>query len=202
MLFGRKKQAMKEETTAESFNGDNSTEEALAAGLNTDDSQTGTSLLEDGEVPQDDPSDALRAELADSQDRYLRLAAEFDNFKRRNVRERHELIQTAGRETIQSLLEVLDDSERAVKGLETATDIAAAKEGITLVLNKLRSTLQSKGLKAMDAMGTEFDPELHEAITEIPAPSKNMVGKVVDVIAPGYYLNEKLIRHAKVIVGK
>ena len=102
-----------------------------------------------------------------------------------------------------SLIAVLDDSERASKTMETATDLVAVKEGVALVLGKLNSILTSKGLKAMDtAAGAEFDAELHEAITEIPAPTEALQGKVVDVIEKGYYLNEKLIRHAKVVVGK
>lgn len=145
----------------------------------------------------------LRIELSTAKDQYLRLVAEFDNFRKRTARERVETIQTATKELMQSLIAVLDDSERATKTMETATDLDAVKEGTNLVLGKLASILASKGLKAMEtAAGTEFDAELHEAITEIPAPTPALEGKVVDVIEKGYYLNEKLIRHAKVVVGK
>lgn len=141
-------------------------------------------------------------EVNEIRDKYLRLQAEFDNYRKRTAKERIELMQTAGKEVIVSLLDVLDDSDRATKQLENAADIAAVKDGVMLVFNKLKSTLQAKGLKPMESIDTPFDPDLHDAITEIPAPLPEQVGKVVDVLQPGYYLNDKLIRHAKVIVGK
>ena len=141
-------------------------------------------------------------EVNDIRDKYLRLQAEFDNYRKRTAKERLELMQTAGKEVIVSLLDVLDDSDRATRQLENATDTAAVKDGILLVFNKLKSTLQAKGLKPMESIDTPFDPDLHDAITEIPAPAPEQAGKVVDVLQPGYYLNDKLIRHAKVIVGK
>lgn len=148
-------------------------------------------------------TEKLKAELGQSKDQYLRLVAEFDNFRKRTAREKVETIQTAGKELIQSLLAVLDDKDRADKIWETATDMNAVKEGVTLVMGKLTAILASKGLKPMEtAQGDEFDAELHEAITEIPAPTETLQGKVVDVIEKGYYLNDKLIRHAKVVVGK
>ncbi len=144
----------------------------------------------------------LQAELDEAKDKHLRLIAEFDNFRRRNAKERIELVQTAGKDIIQSLLVVLDDVDRASKQLEATTDLAVLKEGISLVFNKFRAIMQQKGLKGMDAINQEFDADLHEAITEIPAPNAKMVGKVIDVVESGYYLNDKLIRHAKVVVGK
>lgn len=141
-------------------------------------------------------------EVNEIRDKYLRLQAEFDNYRKRTAKERIELMQTASKEVIISLLDVLDDSDRAVKQLENATDVNAVKDGVMLVFNKLRSTLQAKGLKPMESIHTSFDPDLHDAITEIPAPTPELVGKVVDTLQPGYYLNDKLIRHAKVIVGK
>jgi molecular chaperone GrpE len=145
----------------------------------------------------------LRAELLSAKDQYLRLVAEFDNFRKRNAKERVELIQTANKDLMQTLIAVLDDSERASKTMATATDLDAVKEGVGLVLGKLNSILNNKGLRPMDTeVGANFDADLHEAITEIPAPTPDLEGKVVDVIEKGYYLNEKLIRHAKVVVGK
>ena len=144
----------------------------------------------------------LEADLDELKDKHLRLVAEFDNFRRRTAKERIELTQTAGKDVLQSMLTVLDDVDRASKQLETTTDITVLKEGISLVFNKLRNILMQKGLKVMDASGKEFDADLHEAITESPAPTPDMVGKVVDVVEQGYYLNDKLIRHAKVVVGK
>ena len=143
----------------------------------------------------------MRAELEEQKDKYLRLFAEFDNFKRRNAKERIELIQTAGKDVIISLLEVLDDCDRAEKQMEDSDDAAANKEGVLLVFNKLRNTLQSRGLKTMESVNTGFDVEKHEAITEIEVSEKQK-GKVVDEIVKGYYLNDKLIRFAKVVVGK
>lgn len=143
----------------------------------------------------------LRKEIDEYKDKYIRLVAEFDNYKRRSSKERIELIQTAGKEVITSLLEVVDDCDRAEKQLQTSEDISQVKQGVQLVFNKLRSVLQSKGLKAMDSVNTDFDVEKHEAITEIDVEPKQK-GKVVDEIVKGYYLNDKLIRFAKVVVGK
>jgi molecular chaperone GrpE len=145
--------------------------------------------------------DKLKAELDASKDKYLRLVAEFDNFRRRSAKERIETIQTAGREVIKDLLDVLDDSDRAQKQLDKSDD-KQVQEGVTLVFNKLRNALQSKGLKPMETVGKDFDADLHEAITEIPAPTEELKGKVVDEVVKGYYLNDKIIRHAKVVVGK
>lgn len=176
-------------------------EEALAASLNTDDSVNGMQHLDD-EVGEESELEKLQAELDEVKDKYVRLVAEFDNFRKRNAKERIELIQTAGKDVIQSLLDVLDDSERAQKQMETSDDLVQIKEGINLVFNKLQTTLQHKGLTKMEAKNQPFDADLHEAITEIPAPNEDMVGKVIDEVQPGYYLNDKLIRFAKVVVGK
>jgi molecular chaperone GrpE len=147
-------------------------------------------------------TDALQNQVDELKDKYLRLVADFDNFRKRTAKERLELIQTASKDVISNLLTVLDDTERAEKQVQGAHDLDAVKEGISLVFGKLRTTLQSKGLKAMESVGHEFNPEFHEAITEIPAPSEEMKGKVVDEVQRGYYLNDKIIRHAKVVVGK
>ncbi len=144
----------------------------------------------------------LRSELDEQKDKYMRLFAEFDNYKRRSAKERMELIQTAGKEVITSMLQVLDDSDRAEKQMQDSNDPDQIKEGVTLVFNKLRRTLQAQGVKPMESLHTEFDVEKHEAITEIPVSDKNLKGKVVDEIEKGYYLNDKLIRFAKVVVGK
>ena len=164
--------------------------------------------IQDQETEQiqeiNDPStetNKLTQELEESKDKFLRLFAEFENYKRRNAKERMELIQTAGRDVISSLLPVLDDCDRAEKQLATSEDIDQLKEGVSLVFNKLRNTLQSKGLKPMESVGNDFDVEKHEAIAEIDT-QKDQKGKVVDEVEKGYYLNDKLIRFAKVIVGK
>ena len=145
--------------------------------------------------------DKLKAEANEWNNKYLRLYAEFDNFKRRTSKERLELLQIAGKDVISDLLTVLDDFERAQKSLETASDILAMKEGVTLVQHKLKSILTQKGLKEMESIGKEFDADLHEGITSIPAPSPDLKGKVLDELEKGYLLNDKVIRFAKVIIG-
>jgi molecular chaperone GrpE len=135
-------------------------------------------------------------------DKYLRLYADFDNYKRRSAKERLEQMQTAGKDVIIPLLEVMDDCDRAESMLAKATDVASVKEGIGLIFLKLRNTLQARGLKNMECKGKPFDTDLHEAITEIPAGNDEMVGKVIDELEKGYYLNDKIIRFAKVVVGK
>ncbi|MEY4052408.1 MAG: hypothetical protein RIR64_1393 [Bacteroidota bacterium] len=146
--------------------------------------------------------DQLKADLTEQKDKYLRLMAEFENFRRRTAKERLELIQTAGKDVIVSMLEVLDDCDRAEKQLNSSDDIAIQKEGIQLVFNKVRSTLQSKGVTAMESLHKDFNVELHEAITEILVKDEKQKGKVVDEITKGYFLNDKIIRFAKVVVGK
>ena len=143
----------------------------------------------------------FKAEASEWQNKYLRLYAEFDNFKRRTSKERLELLQIAGKDVIVDLLPVLDDFERAQKSIEKATDIEAVKEGVKLVHHKLKNVLTNKGLKEMTAIGAEFDADVHEGITNIPAPSADLKGKVVDELEKGYYLNDKVIRFAKVIIG-
>ena len=146
--------------------------------------------------------DLLKKELEEQKEKFIRLYADFDNFKRRSAKERVELIQTAGREVIQSLLEVMDDCDRAEKQMQKSDDVAQIKEGIQLVFTKLRNTMQSKGLKEMKTIGEEFNADFHEAITEIPVNDENMKGKVVDEVEKGYTLSDKIIRFAKVVVGK
>jgi len=178
----------------------NDMDEALSSMLNTDDSGHGEKLLNDDERGGD--ADKLQAEVNELKDKHLRLMAEFENYRRRTSKEILDIRLTAGREVVQALLTVLDDMGRAEVQLEKSGDVAAIKEGVSLVFNKLRNVLQQKGLKKMDAAGADFDPDVHEAITEIPAPTPDMAGKVIDMVEPGYYLNDKLIRHAKVVVGK
>lgn len=169
--------------------------------INVDENMSGTSKMND-EMSTDNDLEKLKAEVEEWKDKYTRLIAEFDNYKKRSFKEKMETIQTAGREIIVSLLDVVDDTERAEKQMETAADLQALKEGTTLVFNKLKHTLQNKGLKAFESKGEVFDVEKHEAVTEIPVQTEDMVGKVVDELQKGYYLNDKLIRHAKVVVGK
>ena len=150
----------------------------------------------------DSEVEKLKRELEETKDKYLRTVAEFENFKRRNAKERVELIQTAGKEVITEMLDVLDDCDRAQKQIEASEDAKDMKEGVLLIFNKLRNVLQSRGLRPMETIHNDFDPDLHDAITEITAPTPDLIGKVVDEVMKGYYLNDKIIRHAKVVVGK
>ncbi|MCZ2223780.1 MAG: nucleotide exchange factor GrpE [Chitinophagales bacterium] len=168
--------------------------------INADENAAGTNLLNDN--IEESETDKLMNELNEQKDKYLRLAAEFDNFRKRTSKEKLELIQTAGKDVIISLLEVLDDIDRAEIQLNSDTDFALQQEGVKLIFNKLKSNLQSKGLKALESINTDFDIEKHEAVSEIAAPTEELKGKVIDEIVKGYYLNDKLIRFAKVVVGK
>ncbi|WP_245893163.1 nucleotide exchange factor GrpE [Parapedobacter indicus] len=147
------------------------------------------------------PEQQQAAELAAANDKYLRLYAEFDNYKRRVAKERIELMQTAGKEIIANLLPVIDDFDRALKAFETATELEPVKEGVSLVGQKLKSILTNQGLKEMESVGKPFDAELQEAITSIPAQSDDLKGTVIDEIEKGYFLHGKVLRHAKVVVG-
>lgn len=145
--------------------------------------------------------ESLKAQVAELKDKYLRQVAEFDNFRRRTAKERLELTQTAGKDVVTSLLDVLDDSDRAQAQMDKTDDLTQIREGIQLVFTKLRQTLTGRGLKPMEAKGADFDADLHEAITEIEA-GPEWKGKVVDEVTKGYYMGDKIIRHAKVVVGK
>lgn len=151
---------------------------------------------------EEDKLAQLEQKIEEQKDKYLRLFADFDNYKKRAAKERLELIKDAGRDIMSVFLPVLDDFNRAMKSAEGSEDAAALKEGMNLIYNKMQKSLEQKGLKPMESMGETFDPELHEALTEIPAPNEELKGKVVDVIEDGYFLNDKIIRHAKVVVGK
>ncbi len=146
-------------------------------------------------------TEKLNETIKELNDKYLRLFAEFDNFKKRTAREKNEMMLTAGKEIIISLLGVLDDCDRAEKQLKASTDNSLEMEGTFLVFNKLRSILQQKGLSSMESISLDFDVEKHEAITELEV-SEELKGKVIDELEKGYYLNNKLIRFAKVVVGK
>jgi molecular chaperone GrpE len=145
----------------------------------------------------------VQEKLADLNDKYIRLYSEFDNYRKRTIKEKGELIKTASEEVILSLLPILDDMERAISVMEAAAKEGDSSllEGIRLIYNKLSGTLQQKGLQAMESKGQDFNVDYHEAITNIPAPGEDMKGKVVDEIQKGYMLNGKVIRFARVVVG-
>ena len=143
----------------------------------------------------------LKQENSVLNDKYLRLFAEFDNYKRRTQKERVELLQTAGKDVVVAMLPVLDNFERALKATENTTEVGAIRDGIILVQTQLKNILGQKGLKEIESLSTVFDTDIHEAITKIPAPTADLKGKVVDELEKGYTLNDKVIRFAKVVVG-
>jgi molecular chaperone GrpE len=153
------------------------------------------------EQPGQTETEKLHAELAETRDKFLRIYSEFDNFKKRTQRERLDLLKTASADVIISLLPVLDDFDRALKSVDTAGSANQLKSGVELIFNKLKTILDQKGLKRMVSVGEEFNVDHHEAITNIPVTDEKMKGKVVDEAESGYFLNDKVIRHAKVIVG-
>jgi len=155
------------------------------------------------EVQEIDPLIKLEEEVAAWKDKYLRLQAEFDNFRKRNIKEKADIIKGAGGDVIGELLPIIDDFERAIEvnNNKDEDDVEAIKEGFSLIYNKFKNTLANKGLKAMNAVGEDFNPEFHQAITQIEA-GDDMVGKIVDEVEKGYYLNERILRFAKTVIGK
>ncbi len=151
---------------------------------------------------KDKELEELKAQAEEQKDRYLRLSAEFDNYRKRTLKERSDLLKTASGDTLSGMLPVLDDLERAMASMEKATDVSAVLEGVKLIYSKLQEFLKNKGVVEIDAMNQVFDTDLHEALTKIPAPSEDMKGKVVDVIQKGYKIEGKVIRYAKVVVGE
>lgn len=141
-------------------------------------------------------------QIAALNDKYLRLYSEFDNYRKRTNKEKLELISTAGAGVLKDLIVILDDFERAITNNEQVEDVQILKDGFNLIHSKFKSILESKGLKQMQSKGEAFDPELHEAIANVPAPSEKEKGKVIDDVERGYYLNDKVIRYAKVVVGQ
>ncbi|MBD9091617.1 MAG: nucleotide exchange factor GrpE [Bacteroides oleiciplenus] len=140
--------------------------------------------------------------IEDQKDKYLRLSAEFDNYRKRTMKEKAELILNGGEKTISTILPVVDDFERALKNMETATDVAAVKEGVELIYNKFMAVLAQDGVKVIETKDKPLDTDYHEAIAVVPAPDKALKGKILDCVQTGYTLNDKVIRHAKVVVGE
>ena len=140
--------------------------------------------------------------IEEQKDKYLRLSAEFDNYRKRTMKEKAELILNGAEKTISSILPIVDDFERALKNMETATDVVAVKEGVELIYNKFMSVLGQDGVKVIETKEKPLDTDFHEAIAVIPAPDKSLKGKILDCVQTGYTLNDKVIRHAKVVVGE
>jgi len=183
----------KQKNMSEELN-NNTEQEELATDKNTEDNTSENNL----EVQ----IGSLQKQIEEQKDKFLRLYADFDNYKKRTAKERSELILTAGKDIMTAMLPVSDDMDRAIKYMNESEDLTTIKEGLNLVYAKFKNILEQNGLKSIPSIGEIFDVEKHEAITEIPAPNDEMKGKVVDEVEKGYYLNGKLIRYAKVVVGK
>jgi len=166
--------------------------------LNSEETDSTTNV----ESPEVDEVESLNNKLAESNDRYTRLVAEFDNYKKRTSKEKLDLMQSAGKEVLVKLLPVLDDFDRAMSFMKDIPNDDSVKQGVDLVNTKFRKTMEQLGLKEMDVIGQPFDPEYQEAITSIPAPSDDLKNKVIDVIEKGYFLNDSVLRFAKVVVGQ
>lgn len=174
-----------------------------------------TATDQDNECGEEQPADELtpeekqEKELAEARqandelkDKYLRLSAEFDNYRKRTMKEKAELIKNGGEKTISAILPVLDDMERALQNMEKWDDVKATQEGVTLIFQKFQKLLSQEGLEKMNPIGENFDTDFHEAVALVPAPSEEEKGKVLDCVQTGYKLNEKVIRHAKVVVAQ
>ncbi len=203
-MFGNKKENNKAENKNEAVTNEEVTgtqEEQKNTENLSENAETPTAETSDEKQLQDAENDCLN-QLKDFQDRYIRLMAEFDNFRKRTLKERTELIKTAGEDILVNILPVVDDFERGLQVIDKSEDIESVKQGIHLIYNKFREFLNQRGVKEIEAVQQPFDVDVHEAITKIPAPSDDLKGKVVDVVQKGYILNEKVIRFAKVVVGE
>jgi molecular chaperone GrpE len=179
--------------------------------VNTEETQGGEAITDSQKVDGEPKStsdkvvkqeNSFEEKLADMQDRYLRLSAEFDNYRKRTLREKMELTRSAGENILLNVIPVMDDFERAIKLMETASDSVAMKSGIDLIYNKFSEFLKQNGIKEIESLNKDFNVDLHEAITKVPVTDESMRGKVVDVVVKGYWLNDKVLRFSKVVVGE
>ena len=164
-----------------------------------------TESTQNEETTEESEADKLAAaleELETVKDKYLRLVAEFDNYRKRTLKEKTELILNGGEKVLSTLLPILDDLDRASQNMETSDDVATLKEGVSLIIDKLAKTLAAQGLQKMKAIGEDFNTDFHEAVALIPAQDEAQKNRVIDCVQPGYLLNEKVIRHAKVVVAQ
>lgn len=192
--------SMKEEAT------DNLTEEKTISDQPTDNSAEKETqpAAENGnkEETQEEKKIDTEALIAEWKDKYLRLSAEFDNYRRRTLKEKMELTKFAGEQMIKDLLPVIDDFERGMQHLDQAQDLEAFKQGIVLIYNKFNDFLQQKGLKEIAALNAEFSTDFHEAITKVPVQDESMKGKIIDVVQKGYLMDDKVVRYSKVVIGE
>jgi len=182
-------------------------EEGIVKGSSSEES--GAKAAEESESPSGSDADkvvseekVIEAKLAEMQDKYLRLSAEFDNYRRRTLREKMDISKYAGEEILRQILPFLDDFERALKHIESSPDCAGVKEGIDLIYVKLSEFLSQQGIKEIESLNREFSVDLHDAVAQIPVTEDDKKGKIVEVVLKGYYLKDKVFRHAKVVIGE
>ncbi|WMX15010.1 nucleotide exchange factor GrpE [Aureispira sp. CCB-E] len=182
--------------TTEDSTVDNTSEETTPEQEQNAEEVASTKENEEKEESKLSETERLQKELGEMKDKYLRIFAEFDNYRKRTIKERQDIIKLAAKDSLAALLPAVDDFSRAIDNEESMP------EGVILIYNKLYKALEQQGIKEMETTGQDFDPELHEALTKIPAPSEELKGKIIDTIEKGYYLNDKIIRYAKVVVGE
>lgn len=186
----------------ETLNSQTAQQEQSEEKTSTDTNESEEKTDKNEQEPATDKNEELQNELDSLKDKYLRLSAEFDNYRKRTMKEKAELILNGGEKCISSILPIVDDMERALKNMETAIDVNAVKEGVLLIYNKFITTLEKNGVKMIETQDKPLDTDFHEAIAVIPAPSEEQKGKIIDCVQTGYTLNNKVIRHAKVVVGE
>lgn len=183
---------------------DNLTEDVVVEDVNSTPAEENVAeeVAADAEVDLSKENEALKASLEKEKKEYLFLMAEFDNFRKRTLREKSEIIKNAGEQVLKGLLPIIDDFERGIKAAEQDENPTAMKEGMVLIYNKLKKYLESNGVKEMDPDDKEFDADRHEAITAVPVTDESQKGKIIDTVEKGYTINDKVLRHAKVVVGQ
>ena len=164
--------------------------------------QTAEEVVAEGAVEAEDEVAKLKEEVANEKKEYLFLMAEFDNFRKRTLKEKSELIRNAGESAFKGLLPIVDDFERALKATEDSEDASSVREGMELIYKKLKKYMEQNGVKEMDPEEKDFDADRHEAISAVPVPDENLKGKILDTVEKGYTINDKVLRHAKVVVGQ
>ncbi|GAF05155.1 nucleotide exchange factor GrpE [Saccharicrinis fermentans] len=203
----QKEEEIEEKVTANDTDAqEEQVEETVEEGVDKDENEENTEELSDQseeEMSEEEKKiEELSLKVSELNDRYLRLTAEYDNYRKRTLKERMELMKTAGEGLLKGLLPVVDDFDRAILHLDEASDLEAVKEGIDLIYNKFQEFLKQNGVVEIEAKEKDFDTDLHEAITKIPAPTEEMKGKVMDCVEKGYMLNDKVMRFSKVVVGE
>lgn len=200
--MSKKKTAKHEDENTQETTVNNSGEPREVNPGNNGESSEKAETIEEVKSEVVDPAAELQKQLDEAKDKYVRLSAEFDNYRKRTQREKMDLIKYGSEDVIKSFLPLIDDFDRAIKHSETAKDVEAMRQGLVLIQGKFKDFLKSSGVQEIEAMGQELDTDMHEAITKIPSPDEKLKGKIVDVVEKGYKLNDKVIRFSKVVIGE